>query len=88
MFLFKLAAKIVETRSKELYDPHELWTYATHAQPEDDTDCEYVAHWVGVTRNTVDAVMAETEALEHFAGWIVRSCCNGPLAQTVRAANS
>jgi hypothetical protein len=73
MFFHNLAAKIVKTRSKELYDPHELWQYATHAQPEDDTENEYVAHIVPVTRDTVDAVIAKIEALEHFAGWIVRS---------------
>lgn len=73
MFLFNLRAKMFKTRSKELYDPSELWTYATYAQPEDNTDCEYVAHWVAVTRDDVDAVMAKTEALEHFAGWVIRS---------------
>jgi hypothetical protein len=72
--MFNLYKKsIVKTRSTELYNPAEIWYYATPAQPEDDTDCDYVAHSIAVDRNNVDITIAEVQSMENFAGWIVNS---------------
>lgn len=72
--LFNLYKKtIVKTRSTELYDPSEIWFYATIAQPEDNTDCEYVAHSIAVHRGNVDIKITEVQGIENFAGWIVNS---------------
>lgn len=70
MFLL-FDVKIVPTRSNKLYTPAELWSYATNATPDDNTDCEYVAHMVPVNRDNVDTIMSEIEQIENFAGWIV-----------------
>ena len=64
---------IIKTRSPELYDPSEIWYYATHARPEDDTDCDYVARAIAVNRVNVDATVVEVQSMENFAGWIVKS---------------
>jgi hypothetical protein len=69
---FKFYKKTIsKTRSTELYDPAEVWYYATNAQPEDDTKCDYVLHYIGVHRGNVDRMIAEVRSMKDFAGWIV-----------------